>query len=300
MIRYLAERISHKKNRDVRVSKLRVALLCATSVIAASQASQAQNGENTESVTVTGSRIITSIVNSPTPLTLVTTEELLKTTPSTIPDGLNKLPIFQGSHSSTTTDNASKNNTANVLALRNFGEERTLVLFDGHRITPSHANGTVSIDILPTMLMSRVDVVTGGASAVYGSDAVTGVVNFVLNKKFTGIKLEANAGISTYADALSYQVGVAGGTPLFGGRGHVEGSLRHFHSDHVRQADRPWGRSRLTVTGLGNAASPYVITRNSTLNALSFGGKITCTGTTANPCGAAKFNFLRKGTGRFA
>jgi iron complex outermembrane recepter protein len=297
MISYIGERTSHMKKGDIRMSKIRAALFCATSLIASSQVSQAQDKkiEIVESVTVTGSRIITSIVNSPTPLTLVSTADLLKTTPSNIPDGLNKLPIFQGSHSSTTTDNASKNNTANVLALRNFGEERTLVLLDGHRITPSHANGTVSIDILPTMLMSRVDVVTGGASAVYGSDAVTGVVNFVLDKKFTGVKLETNAGLSTYADALSYQVGVAAGTSLFGGRGHIEGSLKHFHSDHVRQSARPWGRNRLTIVGPGNAASPYAQIKDGTLNSLSFGGKISCTGTTANPCGANGKQFIADG-----
>jgi iron complex outermembrane receptor protein len=82
---------------------------------------------------------------------------------------------------------------------------------DGHRLTPSNANGTVDVDSIPQMLISRVDVVTGGASAVYGSDAVTGVVNFIIDKKFTGLKIDANAGISTYGDGNSYKFGIAGG-----------------------------------------------------------------------------------------
>src|SRR6201986_1154721 len=84
----------------------------------------------------------------------------------------------------------SQNFSSNVLNLRNFGAQRTLVLFDGHRAAPSNADGTVDVDALPQMLVSRVDVVTGGASAVYGSDAVTGVINFVLDKKFEGLKFD--------------------------------------------------------------------------------------------------------------
>src|ERR1700761_1045454 len=177
-------------------SKLTVALLCAASVLATVQAASAQSSQtadngNVEQVTVTGSRVISDITNSPTPLTVVSTEELAATTPSNIPDALNKLPVFLGSQSGRNINNASSNSVGNVLNLRNFGVQRTLVLLDGHRVAQSNANGTVDVDNLPQMLMQRVDVVTGGASAVYGSDAVTGVVNFVLNKNFDGVKYEA-------------------------------------------------------------------------------------------------------------
>ena len=91
------------------------------------------------------------------------------------------------------------------------------------------------------MLISRVDVVTGGASAVYGSDAVTGVVNFVLDKKFDGFKFDINTGISTYADAMSYNLGAAAGTDLFGGRGHFETAVEYRHRDPVNQSARPYG-----------------------------------------------------------
>ena len=75
---------------------------------------------------------------------------------------------------------------ATILNLRNFGQQRTLVLLDGMRVPSTNANGSVDMSVLPQMLMSRVDVVTGGASAVYGSDAITGVVNFILDKNFEG------------------------------------------------------------------------------------------------------------------
>ena len=205
---------------NTRVNKL--ALMCAASVVALTTgaAHAQQTAQNTESVTVTGSRIISDITLSPTPITAVSAEQLQATTPTDIPDALNKLPVFIGGRTPRTQDNGSKNNGGNVLSLRNFGTQRTLVLLDGHRVPASNQDGTVDVDTLPQMLMSRVDVVTGGASAVYGSDAVAGVVNFILDKKFEGFKYNLNAGISKYGDGASEQLGIAWGTGLFGDRGH--------------------------------------------------------------------------------
>src|SRR4029077_2687135 len=129
--------------------------------------------------------------------------------------------------------NGSENGSANTLNLRNLGQARTLILLDGQRVAPSNAGGTVDVDSLPQMLMSRVDVVTGGASAVYGSDAVAGVVNFILDKKFTGFKYGFNAGISKYGDAAEEKIGFAWGTELFGGRGHYEMAMRFFQQDMI-------------------------------------------------------------------
>ena len=165
---------------------------------------------------------------------------------------MNKLPIFQGSQTIGRPGDGSQNFSSNVLNLRNFGGQRTLVLLDGHRAAPSNADGTVDIDTLPQMLVSRVDVVTGGASAVYGSDAVTGVVNFVLDKKFTGLKTDVNAGISTYGDAMSYNLGAAAGTDLFGGRGHFEAALEYRHRDPVNQSARPYGPACHLCGGSGH------------------------------------------------
>jgi outer membrane cobalamin receptor len=203
--------------------KIKYWLACGAALVALPHAAAAQSAgasPATESVVVTGSRVISDAANSPTPLTIVSTADLLATTPTDIPDGLNKLPIFQGSQIVGRPGDGSQNFSSNTLNLRNFGAQRTLVLVDGHRATPSNQDGTVDVDTLPQILISRVDIVTGGASAVYGSDAVTGVVNFILDKKFDGFKADINTGISTYADAMSYNLGVAAGTDLFGGRGH--------------------------------------------------------------------------------
>src|SRR4051812_37393146 len=167
-----------------------------------------------EIIVVTGSRVILDAENSPTPVTMVSTKQLRDTTPGNLADGLNKLPIFQGSQTIGRPGDGSQNFASNTLNLRNFGTQRTLVLLDGHRAASSNGDGSVDIDTLPQMLVSRIDIVTGGASAVYGSDAVTGVVNFVLDKKFTGFKTDINSGISTYGDAMSTNLGAAGGTDL--------------------------------------------------------------------------------------
>lgn len=245
-----------------------------------------------EAVTVTGSRITAIATNAPTPITVVSTEQIQQTTPSSLPDGLNKLPIFQGSAIPTRSGDGAGNQAQNVLALRGFGTQRTLVLMDGHRLTPSNANGTVDVDSIPQMLIQRVDVVTGGASAVYGSDAVTGVVNFIIDKKFTGLKVEANAGISTYGDGNSYKFGIAGGASAFGGRGHFLGSYQRRETDDVSNFDRAYGRGVYTLTGSGTVAAPFTTSMNVRRGDSAFGGKITaCT----NSCSALNQQFISNG-----
>ena len=210
-----------------------------------------------EEIQITGTRIKDNR-NSPTPITVVTTTELAKTTPSDIPDALNKLPQILGGRTPRNQGNGSTNNGGNTLSLRNFGPQRTLVLLDGHRVPAANQDGTVNIDTLPQMLVSRVDIVTGGASAVYGSDAVAGVVNFILNKKFTGLFVKADAGISKYGDGKEYQLGAAWGTDLFGGRGHFETSARFRKQALIPISARPYGKDGQAwiLTGNGLPANP--------------------------------------------
>jgi outer membrane receptor protein involved in Fe transport len=222
-----------------------------------------QEGGSVETVTVTGSRVISDIANSPTPITAVTTEQLLTTTPTNVADALNKLPIFQNSLSSRNLTNAGSNGAGDFLNLRNFGQQRTLVLLDGMRLPASNANGSVDISTLPQTLMSRVDVVTGGASAVYGSDAITGVVNFVLDKNFNGVKYEANSGISKYGDGFKYKVNVAAGMDVLGGRGHIEGALEYRNADGVVQSARPIFANGYSSYNSGStAANPVTNVQN--------------------------------------
>src|SRR6266702_496669 len=209
-------------------SKSAVSLIALLASLSSGPAYAQNASESTESVVVTGSRVITNIANSPTPLTTLSNDQLEQMTPTSVSDGLLKLPVFTGS---TSPRQAYQNLT--ILNLRNFGANRTLVLMDNHRVTPSLQDGTVGLETLPMTLMTRTDVVTGGASAVYGSDAVSGVVNFILDKAFSGIKMDFNGGISTYGDGASFKFDAAAGTSRFGGRGHLEGAVSSRHRDMV-------------------------------------------------------------------
>ena len=106
-------------------------------------------------ITVTGSRTITDVLLSPTPITSVDIGELALTTPSDTADALNKLPSIMGGRTPRNQGNGSTNNGGNTLSLRNFGPSRTLVLLDGHRVAPSNQDGSVNIDVLPQMLVEE-------------------------------------------------------------------------------------------------------------------------------------------------
>ncbi len=108
-------------------------------------------------------------------------------------------------------------------SLRGLGTIRTLTLLDGQRVVGANVTGVPDISQFPQLLIKRVDVVTGGASASYGSDAVGGVVNFITDKRFEGVKGLLQGGITTYGDDGQFLVGVAAGHSLFDNRLHLEG-----------------------------------------------------------------------------
>ncbi|MBC2665862.1 TonB-dependent receptor [Novosphingobium flavum] len=232
-----------------------------------------------EDIVVTGSRVITNGNNSPTPMTVVSTEQLLKVAPSTVVDAINLAPALQGSQ--TTASNpggGQRNGAAAYLNLRNLGDLRTLVLFDGHRVVPTINAQNANVDswVVPQLLIKRVDVVTGGVSAVYGSDAVSGVVNFVTDTQFTGVKFQASSGVSTYGDDHIVDVGAAFGTRFGNDRGHFEASLQYRQDPGLlTQLDRPFFAQSLGGAGAGTAASPYFNVANQRFSNSTFGGLIT-------------------------
>ena len=215
-----------------------------------------------EEVVVTGSRVITNGNAAPTPLTVLGAEKLLQTSPASIPEALNRLPQFADSAPSRGIGGGTSNSSGAYLNLRRFGVNRNLILLDGSRVPPTAATGAVDVNVLPQALVQRVEVVTGGASAVYGSDAVTGVVNFVLDKNFSGLKGGVQAGTTRYGDDTNWKANIVAGTDLFDGRGHIEGSYEHYDSDGVDRdgfEKRP-GIDRVpTVVGNGTAATPFRI-----------------------------------------
>jgi outer membrane receptor protein involved in Fe transport len=234
-----------------------------------------------EEVVVTGSRAITNSSESPTPVAMAPMEALQLAAPSNIADGLNQLPQFMDSNSPTKfTNNGNNSPAGNFLNLRGVGAFRSLVLMDGRRVPPTTLGssvetwvGSVDVNSLPQMLVERVDVVTAGASAVYGSDALSGVVNFILDKDFTGFKGLAQGGVSSYGDNDSYRFGVAYGTGFAEDRGHLEFSAEHYDSGGIPdRADRPEGRPVYIAAGAGTDADPIRTVANARFSILAPGG----------------------------
>lgn len=225
-------------------------------------------------IVVTGSRVSNPNIIAPTPVTAVSSTELFQSSPANIADALNQLPAFRGSNNVRNQQVGSGPVQGNYLNLRNLGPNRTLVLFDGMRVLPTNAIGGVDSNILPQLLIERVDVVTGGASAAYGSDAVAGVVNFVIDKDYEGIKGVAQRGVSTYGDVPSYRVGIAAGKSFADDKLHVVASYERYKIDSLSAADRPNYDDLYLFTGTGTAANPFTLSSNVRFNTVTTGGII--------------------------
>jgi outer membrane receptor protein involved in Fe transport len=194
-------------------------------------------------VVVTGSRIVRDGYQAPIPTTVLGAEALAAKAPVNIADFVNELPAFAGSVTPTTATQALSAGGVgiNALNLRNLGANRTLILLDGQRVGASTLSGWVDVNQFPQALVKRVEVVTGGASADWGSDAIAGVVNFILDKEFTGIKGNAQGGVTTYGDNENYNVSLAAGTGFADGKGHVLFSVEYADAAGIiGQGDRKW------------------------------------------------------------
>lgn len=215
-------------------NKLSWAITAALTTGLVSSLAQAQ-GEGLEEIQVTGSRILnqTTLV-TPTPVTAVTTDELVNINPgTTMAEQLDKLPQFFSTQTAQRGGTTFTTASGSYLNLRGMGTQRTLVLLDGSRVIPADAGGATNIDNFPTALMRRVDVITGGASAAYGADALAGVVNFVLDREFEGLKTRVSTGINEYGDGENYSFSVAGGKAFMDDRLHLIGSIEGRYVDQI-------------------------------------------------------------------
>ena len=179
--------------------------------------------ENAGEIVVTGSRIARTGFAAPTPVTVVGTERLQALGLTTIGEALNQIPGFRASANPQVFNSVQPGTVPGgaVVDLRGLGTVRTLVLVDGRRFVPSTTAGTVDLSNIPQLLVDRVEVVTGGVSAQYGSDAVAGVANLILNTKLTGIRGQVNAGISQEGDGEEYQATLGGGLRFADDRGRL-------------------------------------------------------------------------------
>jgi iron complex outermembrane recepter protein len=220
-----------------------VSLAVASVLSAAAQAAftaEAESAESLDEVVVTGSRVIREGMSSPTPVTSLSSEELLESNPQSISQALALLPSMSGSTTPKSIGGRTTLGVGSFLNLRNLGTNRNLVLLDGRRVVPANIAGNTDINLLPQGLISNVSVVTGGASAAYGSDAVAGVTNFILNTRFEGFKADINAGSSSRGDGESYKAALAWGASLLDDRLHLTASFDWRHSLQAYKENRAW------------------------------------------------------------
>lgn len=237
-------------------------------------------------IVVTGTRVGRNGYNAPTPVTVLSAEALNASGRLNVSDTLNQLPALSQSvtPSAQPAGYGGGSLGANELNLRSLGTNRTLVLQDGKRMVNTSLStnfGAPDVNTVPNALITRVDVVTGGASAAYGSDAVAGVVNFVLDHKFSGLKGEAEGGISTYGDDKQYRFSLTAGK-AFGpdGRGHITLSGELAKNEGVTGNTRPWNDISASVITNPNYTATngqpfYLVARQTGLSNGTPGGLIT-------------------------
>lgn len=202
-----------------------------------------------QEVVVTGTRLGTSGFSSPTPVTAISPLEFQMKAATTMVDVMYDIPSLTPNQ----TTNSSVDVGASNFNLRNLGPTRTLVLVDGVRVEPTSVNGGFDINTIPTSLVKSMDIVTGGASAAYGSDAVAGVVNIALDTQLNGFRSNVDYGESQYGDSKTYNGSFAYGSSFASGSGHFVVAADYFTNDGVAgQDNRPWGK---TLVGLVNNPS---------------------------------------------
>ena len=234
-----------------------------------------------EEIVVTGSRIARAGFKAPTPTTVLGADQLQITAATNVGQALNQeVPALTPSLTPTSTTRSSQNAGGNFLDLRNLGANRTLVLVDSSRFVPTTSVGTIDTNVIPSTLIERVDVVTGGASAAYGSDAVAGVVNIILKKDLNGFEANVQGGLSQRGDNASRDVSLAWGTPFADARGHAEIAGEYERDNGITNvSSRSWTRAQYGLIAnpayaAGNGQPQQLIVPDIQLKVATAGGLI--------------------------
>lgn len=228
----------------------------APTVTLAQTAPAGQDATSVEEIVVTGSRIRRDPTNSPTPLIQVSRDEVVSTGQASVIDVLADIPALSGSTvPEDTTGSGLNDGGLSVLNLRDLGAARTLTLVDGRRHVGSNGGGLqVDIDTIPRLLIQNVEVITGSNSALYGADAVSGVVNFVLRKDFEGLEVDGTVSQINQDGQLNRRISALAGHNFFDGRLNVYGSAEYEKNDEVRDSQVDWRKKAWVL--LNNDTDP--------------------------------------------
>jgi iron complex outermembrane receptor protein len=238
---------------------------------------------NNEEIVVTGSRIASPNITSLAPIQVIGTQQIEQSGAVNIQEVLDQNPAF-GSPALSTTTTAFLTSGAGVTTvnLRQLGDNRTLVLINGRRVVGGLAGtGVVDLNDIPTQFLERVDVLTGGQSALYGSDAVAGVVNFVYKRNFEGLLLEGQYGITELGDDPRYQISATAGGNFMDGRGNIMAFVGYTNDQGLLSRERANSRiDNLSQLFYTSDPKDYAIPHEPYFSSFPPQGRFTAGGTT--------------------
>ncbi|KPK76072.1 MAG: hypothetical protein AMJ79_08365 [Phycisphaerae bacterium SM23_30] len=223
-------------------------LIMGVAMVSGTAMGQEDQGEGEfilEEIVITGSRIVRRDFEAVSPIVTVDEELFYQSATSAIETQLNKLPQFTPTMDVPTFGGDIQPTARNTpgeatVALRGLGANRSLVLINGRRGTPSNGSMYVDINTIPLAAIERVEAISGGASATYGADAMAGVVNFIMRRNFVGFEVDAQTGMSQYGDNIEYRAAGIMGADIGDDRGNVSMAFSYNRREDARQRDRPW------------------------------------------------------------
>jgi len=228
----------------IKRSKLAISIAAAVGMAAGfGNAALAQDEPVLEEVVVTGSRIVRRDFESNSPIRTINAAQFEEQSGLNIESYLNQLPDYNPANSPVTTGkeiNATPVNTLGIasVSMRGFGPNRNLVLIDGKRMVPTNALMVTDINAIPSALIERVETITGGASAVYGADAVSGVTNFILRKDFEGLEIDTQYGTTDAGGGEEARISGILGTDFIDGRGNITIGFEYYDRKEALEVDR--------------------------------------------------------------
>jgi iron complex outermembrane receptor protein len=226
---------SFDRSRMVMKSLLIGSTMLAMPVFAQTMPQEAAEPVEDSAIVITGSRISRADLETSSPVNVISAKEIALRQPNSTEELIRDLPSVRPSLGSGVNNGGNGSATVD---LRGLGDNRTLVILDGRRLTPFGLDGVVNLNVIPVGLVERVDVVTGGASSVYGADAVAGVVNFITKRNFSGLSLTSNYRISERGDAMRTRTDLLMGANLADNRGNVVLGLSYAKRNALDSIDR--------------------------------------------------------------
>ena len=205
-----------------------------------------------EEIVVTGTRLPRPDFDSASPIVTVTADAFKRTGSATTETTLNRYPQFVPTKSGTSNAFSEGESSLN---LRGLGAKRTLTLVQGRRLTPVNGDGETDVNVIPPALIEKAEILTGGASAVYGSDAIAGVVNLPLRREFDGVELGASAVQTDRGDGQEYDVSLTAGSHFAEGRGSVMGYVAYYDRAQINGTARSFYPADLTYVGPGGGVA---------------------------------------------